>query len=206
MKLQALTLFALLVGATLASPAQERRMTKPLVAVLDLQVTGGVLKSEAQALSDRLRSEMQSLQFDLIERSYMNALLAEQDFALSELSADNATKAGKLLSAEQIALGTIGKVGRTYTVDVRLIDVTTGKIVNSSKQDYDGPTDGLVQVMKNIARIFAGLEPEKIRLPGNTKWYLLSGAVAAGGGVAAYLLFIKKDNGIKAFSNPPTLP
>lgn len=184
----------------------QERLNKPLVAVLDLQVTGGVLKSEAQALSDRLRSEMQELKFDLIERSYMNALLAEQDFAMSDLSSDVAAKAGKLLSAEQIAIGTIGKVGRSYTVDVRLIDVTTGKIVNSSKQDYDGPTEGLVQVMRNIARIFAGLEPQKVRLRSHAKWYLLGGTAAVGGGVAAYLLMKKKDGEIPAFANPPSLP
>ncbi len=185
--------------------SQDAR-TKPLVAVLDLQVTGGVLKSEAQALSDRLRSEMQELKFDLIERSYMQALLAEQDFAMSELSADAATRAGQLLSAEQIAMGTIGKVGRTYTVDVRLIDVATGKIVNSSKQDYDGPTEGLVQVMRNIARIFAGLQPQKIRLPSQAKWYVLGSTAVIGGGVAAYLLTRKKEPGIASFANPPSLP
>lgn len=186
--------------------AQEKSH-KPLVAVLDLQVTGGVLKSEAQALSDRLRSEMQSLKFELIERSQMTALLSEQDFSMSDLSEDNATKAGRLLSAEQIALGTIGKVGRTYTVDVRLIDVTTGKVVNSSKQDYTGPTDGLVQVMRNIARIFAGLEPLKIRIASNTKWWILGGLLAAGGGAAAYfLLGDKGSSGPAAFSEPPSLP
>lgn len=186
--------------------AQEKNR-KPLVAVLDLHVTGGVLKSEAQALSDRLRSEMQSLKFDLIERSQMTALLTEQDFSLSDLTEDNATKAGRLLSAEQIAIGTIGKVGRTYTVDVRLIDVATGKVVNSSKQDYTGPTDGLVQVMRNIARIFAGLEPLKVRLASNAKWWIIGGVLAAGGGAAAYLLLGDKgSSGPSAFSGPPSLP
>lgn len=185
--------------------AQEKPH-KPLVAVLDLHVTGGVLKSEAQALSDRLRSEMQSLKFELIERSQMTALLSEQDFSMSDLSEDNATKAGRLLSAEQITVGTIGKVGRTYTVDVRLIDVATGKVVNSSKQDYTGPTDGLVQVMRNIARIFAGLEPLKIRIASNTKWWVM-GILAAGGGAAAYfLLGDKGSGGPSAFSDPPSLP
>lgn len=195
----------LVIVLTAVGWSQDTR-PKPLVAVLDLQVTGGVLKSEAQALSDRLRSEMQELKFDLIERSYMQALLAEQDFALSELSADAAAKAGQLLSAEQIAMGTIGKVGRTYTVDVRLIDVATGKIVNSSKQDYDGPTEGLVQVMRNIARIFAGLQPQKIRLPSQAKWYVLGSTAVIGGGVAAYLLTRKKEPGIASFANPPSLP
>lgn len=183
--------------------AQER---KPLVAVLDLQTTGGILKSEAQALSDRLRSEMQELKFDLIERSQMNALLTEQEFSMSDLADEAAiAKAGKLLSAEQVAVGSIGKVGRTYTVDVRLIDVASGKVVNSSKQDYNGPTEGLVQVMRNIARIFAGLQPQKITVGSNTKWWILSG-LAAAGGAAAYLLLGKKDNGVKSFPGPPSLP
>jgi len=201
--------FNLQVGAVFLSTAStvaQERIRQPLVAVLDLQVTGGVLKSEAQALSDRLRSEMQSLKFDLIERSQMNALLVEQEFSLSELSEDNATKAGQLLSAEQIAIGTIGKVGRTYTVDVRLIDVATGKVVNSSKQDYTGPTDGLVQVMRNIARIFAGLQPLKVKLGNSAMWWVISGVVAVGGGAAYFLLKDKGSSGPAAFAEPPSLP
>ena len=179
---------------------------RPLVAVLDLQTSGGILKSEALALSDRLRSEMEELKkFDLIERSQMDALLKEQAFSLSDLSEDVAAKAGKLLSAEQIVVGTIGKVGRTYTVDVRLIDVASGKVVNSSKQDYAGPTEGLVQVMRNIARIFAGLTPLKISVSNNAKWWILGGAVAVGGG-AALLLLGGKGGGTTSFSGPPSLP
>ncbi len=184
--------------------AQEK---KPLVAVLDLQVTGGILKSEALALSDRLRSELQSLKkFDLIERSQMDALLKEQEFSMSEFSEDAAAKAGKLLSAEQVVVGTIGKVGRTYTVDVRLIDVTSGKVINSSQQDYDGPTEGLVQVMRNVARTFAGLSPLKIKIASNTKWYIMGGAVLAGGGAAFLLMQKDKKSGVSSFSGPPALP
>ncbi len=181
---------------------------KPLVAVLDLQVTGGILKSEALALSDRLRSEMQNLKkFDLIERSQMDALLKEQEFSMSEFSEDAAAKAGKLLSAEQVVVGTIGKVGRTYTVDVRLIDVTSGKVINSSQQDYEGPTEGLVQVMRNVARTFAGLSPLKIKIASNAKWYAIGGAAIAGGGAAAFMLMQKdKKSGVTSFSGPPGLP
>lgn len=204
------TIFFLLIFGWLLSEngsltAQE---SKPLVAVLDLQVTGGILKSEALALSDRLRSEMQSQKkFDLIERSQMDALLKEQEFSMSEFSEDAAAKAGKLLSAEQVVVGTIGKVGRTYTVDVRLIDVTSGKVVNSSQQDYDGPTEGLVQVMRNVARTFAGLAPLKIKITSGKKWYILGGAVLAGGGAAAVLLMQKdKKSGVPSFADPPVLP
>jgi TolB-like protein len=189
----------------LSLKAQDK---KPLVAVLDLQVSGGILKSEALALSDRLRSELQGLKkFDLIERSQMDALLKEQEFSMSEFSEDAAAKAGKLLSAEQVVVGTIGKVGRTYTVDVRLIDVTTGKVINSSQQDYEGPTEGLVQVIRNVARTFAGLTPLKIKLASNTKWYIISGAAIAGGGAAALMLMQKdKKSGVTSFSGPPDLP
>lgn len=180
---------------------------KPLIAVLDLQVTGGILRSEAQALSDRLRGEMQATKkFELIERAQMEALLKEQEFSLSDFSEQTAAKAGKLLSAEQVVIGTIGKVGRTYTVDVRFIDVETGKVLNSSQQDYDGPTEGLTQVMRNVARTFAGLPPMKINIASNTKWYIMSGAILAGGGAAIFLMQKNKKSGIPSFSGPPSLP
>ncbi len=205
------TVIGILIGLYLAvasvTPFCYAQEKKPFVAVLDLQVTGGVLKSEAQALSDRLRSEMQSLKkFDLIERNQMDALLKEQEFSMSEFSEQAAAKAGKLLSAEQVVVGTIGKVGRTYTVDVRLIDVTSGKVINSSQQDYDGPTEGLVQVMRNVARTFAGLPPLKIKIASNTKWYVMGGALLAGGGAAVWLMQKDKKSGVPSFSGPPSLP
>lgn len=191
-------------------PIHAQQGTKPLVAVLDLQVTGGILKSEAQSLSDRLRGEMQGLKkFDIIERSQMDALLKEQDFAMSDMTEANAAKAGKLLSVEQIVVGSIGRVGRSYTVDVRLIDVVSGRVITASQQDYNGPTEGLTQVIRNVARQFAGLPPLKVSVANNTKWWVMGSLLAVGGGVAAYMMLNKKESGSSgppAFSDPPALP
>jgi hypothetical protein len=65
---------------------------------------------------------------------------------------------GQLLGAEQMIAGDIGKVGDTWTTDLRLIDISTGKIVKTQSGDYEGKIDGLLEIMREIAFVFAGLK------------------------------------------------
>jgi len=184
---------------------------KTLVAVLDLKVTGGLSANEAATLSARLRTEIsQTGKFEVIERGDMESILKEQDFSMSDLSecatTQCAVEIGQLLNAEQLVLGSIGKVGKTYSIDVRLVDVSSGKIVKTSKQDYAGGKSELVQVIRNIARIIAGKKPKKIKKDSN-KWYWILGVlVAAGGAAAAYVVLDEDDGGVSSFSEPPDLP
>lgn len=194
-------------------PGSEKDGDDPkiVVAVLDLKVTGGLSQNEAATLSARLRTEIaQTGNFEVIERGDMEAVLKEQDFSMSDLSdcssADCAVEIGKLLNAGQLVLGSIGKVGKTYSIDVRLVDVSSGKIVKTSKQDYAGGKSELVQVIRNIARVMADLKPLKIKKKTNTLVWILGGIAAAGGAAVAFLVLDEGGSGTKPFSDPPTLP
>jgi hypothetical protein len=57
--------------------------------------------------------------------------------------------------------GSFGKVGRTYTIDLSVVDVQTAQIEKSFFQDYKGEIDGLLDIMQDIANQIASMATSK---------------------------------------------
>lgn len=132
---------------------------KTSVAVLDFQSAGGFEKSEVSILANRFRNMLvQTNIFDVVEREKMNEILKAQDFNISDNcnTAECAVQVGQLLGVQAMIAGDIGVFGETYTIDLRIIDVTTGKIIQAQTQDYVGKRDGLLGVMQTMANSLAG--------------------------------------------------
>jgi uncharacterized protein YjbI with pentapeptide repeats/TolB-like protein len=119
-----------------------------------------VSEDEAKALAARFADEIQALAtFTILEREQMREILREQGFqhagACDEISC--LTEMGKLLSVEKIIGGSISKVGKTYSVQVRIIDLQTGKVEKAVSRDYSGGIDGLMTVgMREVAEELCG--------------------------------------------------
>jgi TolB-like protein len=95
----------------------------------------GISIHEARVLTQRLASEIISLNvYQLFERSKVNQLLREQEFHHSGcVDATCAVEIGKLVGVQHIVVGTISKIGNTYSVDSRMIDVESGKSLISAE-------------------------------------------------------------------------
>lgn len=122
------------------------------LAVLDLQGRG-ISAIEAASLTDRIRSELvRTGGITVVERGQMEQILSEQDFQLSGCTSDEcAVEVGQLLGVTTMLAGSIGKVGTTFSIDLRTIDVQTGKIIHSIIHDYRGEIDGLLSEMALVA-------------------------------------------------------
>ncbi len=128
------------------------------IAVIDLK-SSGLAKSEAGILSDRLRTELcKSDKFIVLERDKMNEVLQEQGFQLSGCTTKECVvEAGKLIGVEQMVAGSVAKIGKIYTTNLRLIDVETGKVVQTATDDCDCAIETvLTQSIKKVALILAG--------------------------------------------------
>jgi hypothetical protein len=170
------------------------------VAILELEPKG-VPEVEVSALSDRLRSELLNTgSFDVMERGKMQDILREQGFQQSGACNTDAcaVEVGQLIGVEKMIAGSLGKVGRTYTVNLRLISVKTGRIERSVTRDYAGEIDKLLTAeMKQVAQVLAAsvggkqvapqARPPAVSKPIYKKWWFYAGigAVAAGGAAAA---------------------
>ncbi len=148
--------------------AQNEEEYKPAVAVADMDASG-ITVQEAMVLSNRLRAEVWKTQkFDILERQAMDDILTEQGFQLSG-ACDQAScllEIGKLLPVEKIIGGSVGKVGTTWTITLRMIDIASGRIERTVTRDCPKCTidEILSPLLGYAAKDMAGLEVEYAEL------------------------------------------
>lgn len=122
----------------------------------------GLQPGEAGTLTDVLSSHLSNTgKFRVMERGKMDMVLKEQGFQQSGACTDQAcvVEIGQLLGVDKMVTGSIGKVGKTYSVNVRMINVSTGEIVRTISKNYKGEIDGLLtDVMPQVAQEFAALD------------------------------------------------
>lgn len=151
-------LSALLLLAPLLLPVSTKAQGKESVAVMDMEGRG-ISTIEAQTLTDRMRSELvRTGAVTVVERGQMQTILAEQDFQLTGCTSDEcAVEIGQLLGVSMMITGSVGKIGSTYTLDLRTIDIATGAIANTMTRDYRGEIDGLITEIEHISWELVGL-------------------------------------------------
>ncbi|MEX0608423.1 MAG: CsgG/HfaB family protein [Balneolaceae bacterium] len=192
------TLVLILIMAT-SVHAQKKRL-----AVFDFRVTSGVTSDVAVTLTNKFRNEMaRTLNYTMVERSAMEQVLSEQRFSASDLAdQDKAVQLGKLLSASQVVVGDIGKIGQTYSIVVRLIDVETASIENSESLEYRGEQDGLLTEFEILAPKLAGTYVEKKK----RGWLYITGVAVIGGAVTSVLYLSGDSGGESGLPLPPSPP
>jgi hypothetical protein len=119
----------------------------------------GISTQEASVLTNRLSTYLvQAGVYRIIERGQMKQILEEQDFQMTGCTSDEcAVEIGQLLGAQLILAGSFGKIGSTYTIDMRIIDVTTGGIIQTASHDTRGEIDDVLTVgLSEAARKLTG--------------------------------------------------
>lgn len=168
------------------------------IAVLDLEPRGGLTAEEVLSISDRLRGELINTgRYTVIERGQMDLILKEQGFQQSGVCSEASciVEVGQLLAVHKMVGGSIGKVGKAYSINLKIIDVQSGKIERQVADDIKCSKEELVSFhIKNVARKMAGLIKEK--KPLTSKWYFWApvGLVVAGGGAALAFALLGSDD------------
>ena len=95
---------------------------------------------------------VQTNAFIVLERGKMEGILQEQGFQQTGCtSTECVVEMGKLLNVQKIISGSIGKVGKIYTIDISLIDINTARIDKSFMFDHEGELGGLLKLMETTA-------------------------------------------------------
>lgn len=130
---------------------QQTTTARPHIAVLNLEGRG-ISASEAITCTDRLRGHLVNTgAFVVLDRGHMEDVLKEFGFQQSGCTTTEcAVQAGKMLNVQKIVTGGIGKIGKTYTIDILVIDVESSRIERSFTRDYRGEIDGLLETLKTI--------------------------------------------------------
>lgn len=150
--------YILLLLACLTLQAQK----KYNIALLDLSGSG-VMESDLIGMTNRLRSELFTTgAFTMLERTRMNEILKEQKFQLTGCTlTECAIQAGRLLNINFVVFGSIDKVSSIYSINIRLVNVESGKIEKIATEDCNKCVldDVFLIGIRNVALKLAGIEP-----------------------------------------------
>ena len=133
--------------------------TKPTVAILDFEGQG-VDASEVKTLSERMRTEIGNTNaVRLIERKAVEKIMMEQGLQQSGCTTDEcAAEVGQLLGVQFMISGSIGKMGKSYTIDCKMFSVETGETVRTKSATHKGDVSGLLTEMEILAWEIVGLD------------------------------------------------
>ncbi len=195
----------------------------PTLAILDLDAQG-VSRLEASAVSDALRNSIAELkEYTVVERGQMQEILKEQGFQQTGCtSSECAVEAGKLLGAKFLVAGGMGKLGQTYVVNVRVVDVQSGVVVRVSSEKIKGKIDDiLTMAIPVVAAKLCGYDAKRLDAFAKEHGYrnmfvtgpskqvrvlraslFIGGVVAAGGAIAGALYANSSYDSYRAAVDP----
>lgn len=146
----------ILLMLVLLSATQILAEEKIPIAIMELQPID-VQANTARAVTDLIRTELFNTGlFRVFERGEIEKVLKEQQFGQTGLTeVSDAVRLGKMLQAKKVLVGTVSKLGTSYIVNARIIDVEKGEMEFADKAQADSET-ALVQAVETFARKIAG--------------------------------------------------
>jgi len=148
---------ALLILGILLLPAFA--FARPQVAVLETILAAGMDKTVSAPITDKIIEELvNSGKYTVIDRANVDQVLREKEFQLSSgvVSNEEVRRAGEYLGADLVAVANVSRVGSTYVISARMIDVVTGEIVAQASSEQKGAIDVLLDVARTVGRQISG--------------------------------------------------
>jgi len=188
----------------------------PLVAVMPLE-TNDVTPGEAQLLGDAIGTKLQETgSFRVMERSQMEKILSEQGFQQSGAcnGTECAVQMGQVLGIDRMVVGSVGRLGTAWVLNLRMVSVGTGEVVASSSRNQKGEIADLLTELapQAVSDLTARSSASETTAAGSAKsadgqksssawvWWTLGGLAVVGGGAAAAVVLLADDGGSSAGS------
>ena len=123
----------------------------------------GIDTYDANVFSQQLRNEIDKAGvYATLEFSDVSIRLAEQNLPPICSDAHCSIVAGQILGVEFFGFGTIGKVGKVYTLSMQVVEVRTGRIVRDISEFFKGNKNAFkIKAIPEFAMKISGIEVEK---------------------------------------------
>jgi curli biogenesis system outer membrane secretion channel CsgG len=118
----------------------------------------GIDSGVSMVITDVFTNQIQAGgKYRVMERSQMNKILSEQGFQNSGAcnNAECAVEIGRLLSIDNMFIGSIGKLGESWVINIRIINIKTGEIVSNLSEQVIGKVDNLSSAAIQMANEFS---------------------------------------------------
>jgi hypothetical protein len=126
-----------LVAMTLFVSVAITQAAEPLrVAVVDI-TSENVRRDALAIISDRLRNKLYETEyFTVIERQKMEEIIGELGYSVNECFDQSCVvEIGRLLQAEAMIFGSLGKIGTLHMLQIRMVDVESGRTIGTSTRE-----------------------------------------------------------------------
>lgn len=148
--------FLILVLCAPLLPAEAEE--KPTISVLDFKASD-VSKAEVDVFVDYISSHIVEIgDYRVIDRNQRETILEEIEFSYSDSIDDSSQlEIGKLLAANMVIFGSLGKVGGQFILNIKVLEVRTGETLKSVSQVYKS-MDDLVNDSKRLTYLLLDKE------------------------------------------------
>ena len=186
------------------------------IAITNLSAQG-VSEVEAAVLSDMLRShitqfitsqEYQNMEgkdrYEVVEREDMDKIFEQFEIQSTGCVSDSCMiEFGKMLQVDRILMGTLGRIGNSHTLSVRITDIESAKTLATASSQRQGSIEDVMDVIiKEVSNdLFMGRVGKSHKM-----WYILAGIVVAGAGAGAALMGGGGNGGGGSTPEPLPLP
>jgi TolB-like protein len=154
------------------------------VAVMDFKTVGDSTDLGEGAAEILRTTLMETGKYTVVERSMLKEALKEQKLGVSgAVDQNTAVGIGKILGANLVAVGSVVKMGGSYTLNVRFVDVETSAVVLGKKlttNSEDGIPSLCEQMVKLLTRKETAQKQEEETLPQPTEGNWALGAIYPG--------------------------
>lgn len=119
----------------------------------------------AESLQEHLESCLLSHEgYEVLSRNDMDKILRENSMQLSGLCREQGclVETGTILGVEKLVTGTISRVGATYNIVLKLIDVDRAILESSTSRRYAGRVDSLFRVGEDALKQLLPSHPQNV--------------------------------------------
>ena len=161
MKTMRIWIHSLIAALLLACIGEAAETNRPTCAVLGFEAGGGLTAEDAQFIHARYAALLPKYdQYDVIAESRIQDMLKVAEFNRSDFTStmDYALEIGKILQIRYVIIGSVGRIGDLYSLNTSVVDVETGRIVDTAVTDLRGTLTEFAQkaAEKNIQELLYG--------------------------------------------------
>jgi TolB-like protein len=149
--------FRALVLVLVVFSASSTMADEPIsIAVMEFTSKGGVTQDQMDALSDMLSNQIRSMgNYKVIGKSDIHSMLTleEQKQRLSSCTDQSClAEIGGALGARWVVVGNVSLFGKTYLLNLKLIDVAGANVASGISRSIEGGEDQLLAELPGVAK------------------------------------------------------
>jgi hypothetical protein len=133
----------------------------PHLAVLEAVLDAGIDPAAGPLVTSKIEEAfVNSGKYTVLDRANIDRVLQEKEFQLSSgiVRNEEVRQAGEYLGADAVVVATVSRIGQTFVVSAKMIDVVSGEIAAQTSAEKAGRIDVLLEVARLVGGRLAGTD------------------------------------------------